>query len=140
MHQKAIFSTRTRMEEEDADEREADSAKNKADDVRPTKNTPNLRRKTEAIEEPLQEAGVSTPGQAVKTQSNVDIAESSAITKKSAERRSENLLSRADNARIMHTITTTKIIEECMRTTRTMNIVAEYTHITPTTMIKAECS
>ena len=55
------------MEEEDADEREADSAKNKADKVRPTKTTPNFRRKTEAIEEPSQEGGASTPVLVVKT-------------------------------------------------------------------------
>ena len=34
------------MEEEDADEREADSAKDKADEVRPTKTTPKIGRKT----------------------------------------------------------------------------------------------
>ena len=37
-------STRTRTKEEDVDKRQADSAKNKADEVRPTKTTPNFGR------------------------------------------------------------------------------------------------
>ena len=93
MRRKATCSTRTQTEEEDADEREVDSAKNKADEVRPTKTSPNLVRKTEAIEEPSQERGASILARAV-TQSNADIAESSAITKKTTEKRSENRLSR----------------------------------------------
>ena len=45
MSRKATCSTRTQTEEEDTDEREADSAKDKTDEVRPTKTTPNLGRK-----------------------------------------------------------------------------------------------
>ena len=89
------------MEEEDTDEREADLAKNKADEVRPTKTTPNLGCKTEAIEEPSQEGGASTPARAVKTQPNADIVESLTITKKSVERRSANRFPQADNSQIM---------------------------------------
>ena len=100
MSRKATCSTRTRTEEEDADEQEADSAKDKAAEVRPTTTTPNFGHKTEANEEPSQEGGVSTPAQVVKTQPNADIAESSAITKKSVERRSGNRLPQADNSQI----------------------------------------
>ena len=137
MSRKATWSTRTRTEEEDADEREADSAKDKADKVRPTKTTPNFGRKTEANEEPSQEGGVSTPARVVKTQPNVDIAENSATTKKSAERRYGNRLPQADNSRITRTILTTKSIPECTGTTPTTKIVVECTHATPTVV---ECS
>ena len=68
MSRKATCSTRTRTEEEDADKREPDSAKDKAAEVRPTTTTPNCGRKTEANEEPSQEGGVSTTARAVKTQ------------------------------------------------------------------------
>ena len=85
MSRKATCSTRTRTEEEDADEREADSAKDKADEVRPTKTTPNFGCKTEAIEEPSEEGGASIPARADKTQPNADIAENSTTTKKSAK-------------------------------------------------------
>ena len=63
MSPKATCSTRTRMEEEeeDADEREADLAKDKADEVRPTTTTPNFACKMGAIEEPSEEGGVSIP-------------------------------------------------------------------------------
>ena len=103
MSRKATCSTHTRTEEEDADEREADSAKDVTDKdvtdkVRLTKTTPNFGRKTEAIEEP--------------SQPNADIAENSATTTKSAERRCANRLPQADNSRIMRTIPTTKIIAE----------------------------
>ena len=98
MSRKATCSTRTRTEEEDAYEREADSAKDKADEVRPTTTTPNVGRKTEVNEEPLQEGGVSTSARVVKTQPNADIAEKSATTKKSAERRCANRLAQADNS------------------------------------------
>ena len=59
MSRKATCSTRTRMEEEDVDEQEADSAKDKADEVQPTTTTPSFGRKTEANKEPSQEGGVS---------------------------------------------------------------------------------
>ena len=59
MRQKATCSTHIRTEEEDTNEQEADLAKDKADEVRPTKTTPNFGRKTEAIEEPSQEGGAS---------------------------------------------------------------------------------
>ena len=75
MSRKATCSTCTRTKEEDADEREADSAKDKADEVRPTTTTPNFGHKTEANEEPSQEGGVFTPARVVKTQTNADIAE-----------------------------------------------------------------
>ena len=48
MSRRATCSIRTRTEEEDADEREADSAKDKAAEVQPTTTTPNFGRKTEA--------------------------------------------------------------------------------------------
>ena len=98
MSQKATCSTRTRTEEEDADEREADSAKDKAAEVRPTTTTPNFGRKTEAIEEPSEEGGASILARADKTQPNADIAENSVTTKKSAERRSVNRLPQANNS------------------------------------------
>ena len=98
MSRKATCSTRTRTEEEDADEREADSAKDKADEVRPTTTTHNFGRKMEANKEPSQEGGVSTPPRAIKTQPNADIAESSATTKKSVERSCVNRLPQADNS------------------------------------------
>ena len=100
MLRKATCSTRTRTEEEDMDKREADSAKDKVDEVRPTTTTPNFGRKTEAIAEPSEEGGASTPAWVVKTQPNADIAESLAFTKKSAERRRKNRLPQADNSRI----------------------------------------
>ena len=65
MSRKATCSTRTRTEEEDVDEREADSAKGKADEVRPTTTTPNFGYKKEAMEEPSQEGGASTPARAI---------------------------------------------------------------------------
>ena len=67
MIRKARCSTCTRTEEEDADEREADSAKDKADEVRPTTTTPNFGRKmeTEANEEPSQEGEVSVEYQCI---------------------------------------------------------------------------
>ena len=99
MSRKATCSTRTQTEEEDADEREVDSAKDKAAEVRPT-TTPNFGHKTEANEEPSQEGGASTPVRVVKTQPHPNIVESSAITKKSAERRSANRLPQADNSQI----------------------------------------
>ena len=120
MSRKATCSTRTRTKEEDADEREADSGKDKAAEVRPTTTTPNFGRKTEANEEPLQEGGVSTPARVIKTQPNADIVENSATTKKSAERRSVNQLPQADNSRITRTIPTTKIVAECTHTTPTV--------------------
>ena len=58
------------MDEEDADEREADSA-----EVQPTTITPNFGRKTEANEEPSQEGGVSTLARVVKMQPNGGIAD-----------------------------------------------------------------
>ena len=137
MIRKATCSTRTRTEEEDADEREAESVKDKAAEVRPTTTTPNFGRKTEANKEPSQEGVVSTPARAVNTQPNADIAESSAITKKSVERRSANRLPQADNSRISRTIPTTKIITESTGTTPTTEIVAECTQATPTV---TECS
>ena len=86
MSRKATCSTRTQTEEEDADEREADSANDKAAEARPTTTTPNFGRKMEANEEPSQEGGASNPFRVVKTQPIVGIAENSATTKKSAER------------------------------------------------------
>ena len=74
MTRKATCSTCTRTEEEDADEREADSAKDKAAEVRPTTTTPNFGYTKEAMEEPSQEGGVSTPARAINTQPNADIA------------------------------------------------------------------
>ena len=50
------------MEEEDADEREENSAKDKADEVQPTKTTPNF-----GIEDPSKEGGASIPARADKT-------------------------------------------------------------------------
>ena len=70
------------------------------DSTYPTKEIHNLGKETEANEEPSQEGGASTQVRAVKTQPNADIAESSAITKKSAERRSVNRLPQADNSQI----------------------------------------
>ena len=122
MCRKVTCSTCTRTEEEDADEREADSAKDKTDEVRPTTTTPNFGRKTEAIEEPLQEGGASIPARADKTQPNADIAENSATAKKSVERRSVNRLPQANNSRITRIIPTTKIIAECTGTTPTTKI------------------
>ena len=84
-----------------------------------------------------QEGGVSTPARVVKTQSNADIAENSATTKKSTERRCVNRFPQADNSRITRTIPTTKNITECMGTTLTTKIVAECTYATPTV---GECS
>ena len=75
MSPKATCSTGTRTKEEDADEREADSAKDKVAEVRPTTTTPDFGCKTEANEEPSQEGGVSTPDRVVKTQPNAGIAE-----------------------------------------------------------------
>ena len=135
MRRKATCSTRTRTEEEDADTREADSARNKADEVRPTKITPNFGRKMEAIEDSLEEGGASIPARVNKMRLNADIAENSGIMKKSAERRSMNRLPQADNSRITRTIPTTKIVAECKGTTPTTKIVAECTHVT-----LAECS
>ena len=77
------------------DEREADSAKDKADEVRPMKTTPNFGRKMGAIAEPSEEGGASILTRADKTQPNADIAENSATTKKSAERRSVMLGNRS---------------------------------------------
>ena len=85
MIRKATCSTRTQTEEDDADEREADSAKDKAAEVRPTTTTPNFGRKAEANEKPSQEGGVPNPARVVKTQTNVDIAQNSATTKKCVE-------------------------------------------------------
>ena len=85
MSWKATCSTRTRIEEEDADERESDSAKDKEDEVRPMTITPNFGCKTEANEEPSQEWVVSTLARVIKTQPNADIAENSTTTKKSAK-------------------------------------------------------
>ena len=96
MSQKDTFFTRIRTEEEDADEREADSAKDKAAEVRPTITTPNFGHKTEANEEPSQEGGASTPVRVAKTQPNAGIAENSATTKKSAEGRCGNRLPQAN--------------------------------------------
>ena len=56
MSRKATCSTHTLTEEEGADEREADSAKDKEAEVRPT-TTPNFGYKKEAMEEPSQEGG-----------------------------------------------------------------------------------
>ena len=95
---KATCSTHTPTEEEDADDREADSAKDKVDEVRPTKTTPNFGYKTEAIEEPSEEGGTSIPARTNKTRPNADIAENSATTKKSVERRSVNTLPQAHNS------------------------------------------
>ena len=90
------------------------------DSTYPTKRTQNFGYKKEAIEEPSQEGGASTPARAVKTQPNADIAENSTTTKKSAERRSVNQLPQADNSRITRTIPTTKIVAECTHTTPTV--------------------
>ena len=100
---KATCSTRirTKEEEENADERETDSSEDKAAEVSPTKTTPNFGHKTKAIEEPSEEGGTSILARANKTRLNVDIAENSATTKKSAKRRSANRLPQADNSRIM---------------------------------------
>ena len=108
MSRKATCSTRTRTEEEDADEREVDSAKDKAAEVRPTITTPNFGLKTEANEELLQEGGASTPVRVVKTRPNAGIAENSATTKKSAERRCGNRPPQADNSQITRTIRNTR--------------------------------
>ena len=70
------------------------------DSTYPTKGAHNFGKDKEAIEEPSQEGGASTSARAVKTQPNVDIAESSAITKKSVERRSANQVPQADNSQI----------------------------------------
>ena len=137
MSRKATCSTRIRTEEEDVDEQKDDSAKDKADEVQTTKTTPNFGRKTEGIEEPSEEGGPSIPAQAEKTQPNAVIAESSAITKKSAKRRCVNWLPQAENSRIMRTTPTTKSIAECTSTTLTTNIVAECMH---TNLTVAECS
>ena len=59
MPQKATYSINIRTEEEDATEQEADLAKDKADNVRLTKTTPNFGRMTGAIEEPSKEGGAS---------------------------------------------------------------------------------
>ena len=134
---KATCSTHIPTAKEDTDKREADSAKDEADKVRITKTTPNFGRKTEAIEEPSEEGGASILARADKTQPNADIAENSATTKKSAERRSVNRLPQANNSQITRTILTTKIIAECMGTTPTTKIVAECMHTTP---IVVECS
>ena len=90
MRRNATCSTRARTEEEHANEREADSAKAKADEVRPM-TTPNFGRKTEAIEEPSEEGGASILARADKTQPNADIAENSATTKKKRESASTSL-------------------------------------------------
>ena len=87
---KTKFFTRNRTAEEDADEREADSAKDEANKVRPMKTTLNCSRKTEAIAEPSKEGGASIPAQADKTQPDAHIVENWATTKKSVERRSMN--------------------------------------------------
>ena len=71
------------------------------DSTYPTKGTENFGYKKEAMEEPSQEGRASTPAQAVKTQPNADIAESSATTKKCVERSSANRLPQADNSQIM---------------------------------------
>ena len=110
---KATFYTHIRTEEEDADEREADSAKEEADEVRITKTTPNFGRKTEAIEEPSEEGGAFIPVRADKTRPNANIAKNSATTKKSAERKSTNRLPQADNSQITCTTPTKKIVAEC---------------------------
>ena len=91
------------MEEDDANEREADSAKDKADDVRLMKTTPNFGRKTGAIAEPSKEGGVFIPSRADKMQPNADITENSATTKKSAEKRCANRLPQVDNSQITRT-------------------------------------
>ena len=81
----------------DKDEVEAEEVES----TYPTRGTQNFGYKKEAMEEPSQEGGVSTPARAINTQSNADIAESSAITKKSVERRSANRLPQTDNSQIM---------------------------------------
>ena len=97
--QKATCSTRIQTEEEDAYmQEEDDSAKDEADKARLIKKTRKFGIKMEAIEEPLEEGGPSTPARAVKTQPNADIAESSATTKKSAERRCVSWLPLFDNS------------------------------------------
>ena len=55
------------MEEEDATEQEANSAKDEADEVRPMKTTPNFSKKTETREERSEQGGVSMPVQADKS-------------------------------------------------------------------------
>ena len=134
---KATCSTHIQTEEEDAVEQEADSTNYEADKVRLTKTTPNFGHKTEANEEPSQEGGASTPVRVVKTQPNAGIAENSATTKKSAERRCGNRPPQADNSRTTRTIPTTKSTPERTSTTPTTKIVAECMHATP---IVAECS
>ena len=89
---KATCCIRTRTEEEDANKQEADSAKDKADEVCPMKQTPNFGRKTEAIEESSEEGGASIPARADKTRPNADIVEKSGTTKKNAKRRIVNRL------------------------------------------------
>ena len=111
--QKATCSTRIQTEEEDAAKQEVDSTKDEADKVRPMKTTPNFGKKMETREERSEEGGFSMLAQADKTPPNADIAEKSATTKKSAERRSVNRLPQADNSRIMPPTPTTKTFPEC---------------------------
>ena len=115
MSRKATCSTRTRIEEEeeDADEREADSAKDKAAEVRPMKTTPNFGRKMGPIAEHSEEGGYSISARTDKTQPNADIVENSATTKKNADRRSVNQLPEAENSRITRRTPTTKTVAEC---------------------------
>ena len=82
--------------------------------------TPNFGYKKEAMEEPSQEGGVSTPARVVKTQPNAGIAENSATTKKSVETRCGNRPPQADNSRITRTTPTTKIVAECTHATQTV--------------------
>ena len=88
MPRKATWSTRIRTEEEDsAVQKEADSAKDEADEARLTKTTRNFGIKMEAIGEPSEEGGVSISVGADKTWANADIVEKSVTTKKSVVRR-----------------------------------------------------
>ena len=108
----------------DEDEVEA----KEVDSTYATKGTQNFGYKKEGMEDSSQEGGASTPARAVNTQPNANIAEISAITKKSAERRSANRRPQADNSQITSIIPTTK------------TIIAECTGTTPTTKIVVECS
>ena len=58
---KATCSTHIRTEEEDVDERQADSTKDKVDEVLLTRITPNFDWKMGSIEEPSEEGGASIP-------------------------------------------------------------------------------
>ena len=111
MARKAKCSTRIPAEEEDAAmQEEADSAKDTADEAdkaRFTKTTHNYGNKMEAIEEPSEEGGATIPVRVDKTRSNADIAEKSAIAKRSAERRCVSRRPQADNSRITQPTPTT---------------------------------